>query len=136
MEGNSGFQAEVSEEPGPEVTNYYTNSLTQESSNGVPLPAPIQDFGKSLSSGAPVNVITPSRGFISQPQQTFISPRQETFVSQPQQSFSNIIDGGFIDGGIIDGGIIDGGIIDGGIINGGFIDDSFEDDDFQSTIFG
>ncbi|KAK8404702.1 hypothetical protein O3P69_007747 [Scylla paramamosain] len=34
VEGDSGFQAEVSEEPGPDVANYYTNSLTQESSQG------------------------------------------------------------------------------------------------------
>ncbi|KAK3866904.1 hypothetical protein Pcinc_027587 [Petrolisthes cinctipes] len=139
VEGNSGFQAEVSEEPGPDITNYYTNSLTQENSNGVPLPSSSQGFAKSLiSTGpAPVNVITPSRTFRPQPQQTFVPQRQQSFQpQQPQQSFTNVIDGGFIDGGFIDGGIIDGGIIDGGIIDGGFInDDSFEDDGF-STIFG
>ncbi|XP_071527766.1 cuticle protein 16.8-like [Panulirus ornatus] len=114
IDGDSGFQADVNEEPGTEIANYYTNTLSQQSSSG---PAVSQGFAKSIDVGRPaVNVIaTPQPSFT--PSQAFTS-----------QSFSNVIDGGIIDGGIIDGGIIDGGIIDGGIIDGGFIDDSFEND--------
>lgn len=136
MEGNSGFQAEVSEEPGPDVSNYYSNSMTQENSQGAAL-ASSQSFAKSLdagrsSLGTAANVINAPRPSIparpaprpllrSRPQP---QPQpQQTFISQPA-TFGNIIDGGIIDGGIIDGGIIDGGIIDGGIINASFEDDS------------
>lgn len=144
VEGNSGFQAEVSEEPGPDVTNYYSNSLTQENSQGAAA-APLS-LGKSLDSGpsfgaaaniisaprpaAPVRPAPAPRPFVRgrpqpQSQQTFIS-QAPTFGNVQAPTFGNVIDGGIIDGGIIDGGIIDGGIIDGGIIN-----DSFEDSRFS-----
>ncbi|XP_045124422.1 uncharacterized protein LOC123512230 [Portunus trituberculatus] len=134
VEGDSGFQAEVSEEPGPEVANYYSNSLTQENSQGG-VPAASQNLGKSLvdlrSSVNAISAPRPATRPALRPTQTFRSQPQPqpqpqpTFISQPTFS-SNIIDGGIIDGGIIDGGIIDGGIIDGGIIN-----DSFEDSRFS-----
>ena len=146
VEGNSGFVAEVSEEPGPDVTNYYTNSLTQENSEGGAPAASSQNFAKSLdlrrpSLGTSANLINaprpsvparpaprPFQGFRSQPQpqpQPRPQPQQQpSFISQPTFS-GNIIDGGIIDGGIIDGGIIDGGIIDGGIINASFEDNRF-----------
>ncbi|XP_063889876.1 uncharacterized protein LOC135116380 [Scylla paramamosain] len=137
VEGDSGFQAEVSEEPGPDVANYYTNSLTQESSQGG-APAASQSLGKSLvdlrSSVNAISAPRPATRPATRPIQTFRSQPQPqpqpTFISQPAFS-GNIIDGGIIDGGIIDGGIIDGGIIDGGIIDGGIINASFEDDGFS-----
>ncbi|XP_050736888.1 uncharacterized protein LOC127008645 [Eriocheir sinensis] len=128
VEGNSGFQAEVSEEPGPDVTNYYTNSLTQENSQGAAVAAS-QNFGKSFDSGrssfgAAANVISAPRPIAPAPR-PFVRPQpQQSFISQPA-TFETVIDGGIIDGGIIDGGIIDGGIIDGGIINASFEDSRF-----------
>ncbi|XP_042861856.1 uncharacterized protein LOC122247000 isoform X6 [Penaeus japonicus] len=129
VDGDSGFQAQVSEEPGPAVGNYYANSLSQETSSGVVSPTP-----QALTRSS--NVQQPSVGRIdvisaSRPNQVFSSV--PAFNVQ-QQNFGGVIDGGFIDGGIIDGGIIDGGIIDGGIIDdsvvsGGFssnFDNSFE----------
>ncbi|XP_045616968.2 uncharacterized protein [Procambarus clarkii] len=146
VEGDSGFQAQVSEEPGPDITNYYVNSLSQESSSGVPASQGIAksfDAGQSAL-GAAVNVISAPQPSLSRPsnsrppqnfqgqQQRFRNEQsfsnQESFTKQEsfssQQSFNsqqgsigNVIDGGIIDGGIIDGGIIDGGIIDGGYIN-------------------
>lgn len=128
VEGNSGFQAEVSEEPGPDVSNYYSNSLTQENSQGAAAAAS-QNFGKSLDSGrssfgAAANIISAPRPVAPAPR-PFARPQpKQTFISQPA-TFETIIDGGIIDGGIIDGGIIDGGIIDGGIINASFEDSRF-----------
>ncbi|XP_066939331.1 uncharacterized protein [Macrobrachium rosenbergii] len=154
VDGDSGFVAEVSEEPGSSVEARYRNSLSQEAADTVNIASSAQGFAKSIdvvptsNLGAAVNVISapqPSRNRQStfsprpiqtvqtvRPIQTFQPVQQQTFVSsdfnQGQQSFTTggFIDGGIIDGGIIDGGIIDGGIIDGGIINGDF-DDSRED---------
>ncbi|XP_071527764.1 uncharacterized protein [Panulirus ornatus] len=109
VDGDSGFQAEVSEEPGDDVTNYYSNTLSQVSSSGA---LASQGFGKSIDAslsstlGAAVNVIsaprpslnrqpsfTPSQNFNSQ-QQRFNSQEQrfnsqeQRFNSQ-QQSFSS-----------------------------------------------
>ncbi|XP_042861858.1 uncharacterized protein LOC122247000 isoform X7 [Penaeus japonicus] len=129
VDGDSGFQAQVSEEPGPAVGNYYANSLSQETSSGVVSLTP-QVLTRSSNLQQPsvgrIDVISASR-----PNQVFSSV--PAFNVQ-QQNFGGVIDGGFIDGGIIDGGIIDGGIIDGGIIDdsvvsGGFssnFDNSFE----------
>ncbi|XP_069950568.1 cuticle protein 16.8-like [Cherax quadricarinatus] len=134
VDGDSGFQAQVSEEPGPDVVNYYTNSLSQETSSGT---AASQGLAKSIdvgqsTLGIAANLISarqPSRSRPAslKPAQTFQSQqqsfsRQQSFRNQQsfnsqQGSFGNVIDGGIIDGGIIDGGIIDGGIIDGGFIN-------------------
>ncbi|XP_069986867.1 uncharacterized protein [Penaeus vannamei] len=91
VDGDSGFQAEVSEEPGPAVGNYYTNSLSQESSSG----AASQDFTRSFSVQQPnvgrtVEVISapiPNQvSFTSAPR-----PNQVSFTSAPrptQVSFS------------------------------------------------
>ncbi|XP_042861848.1 uncharacterized protein LOC122246998 isoform X4 [Penaeus japonicus] len=124
VDGDSGFQAQVSEEPGPAVGNYYANSLSQETSSGVVSPTP-----QALTRSS--NVQQPSVGRIdvisaSRPNQVFSSV--PAFNVQ-QQNFGGVIDGGFIDGGIIDGGIIDGGIIDDSVVSGGFssnFDNSFE----------
>ncbi|XP_042861861.1 uncharacterized protein LOC122247001 isoform X3 [Penaeus japonicus] len=124
VDGDSGFQAQVSEEPGPAVGNYYANSLSQETSSGVVSLTP-----QALTRSS--NVQQPSVGRIdvisaSRPNQVFSSV--PAFNVQ-QQNFGGVIDGGFIDGGIIDGGIIDGGIIDDSVVSGGFssnFDNSFE----------
>ncbi|ROT76907.1 cuticular protein CPR76a [Penaeus vannamei] len=63
VDGDSGFQAEVSEEPGPAVGNYYTNSLSQESSSGAASASSSQSFARSFDSqqsslGRNVNVIS------------------------------------------------------------------------------
>ncbi|XP_042857933.1 uncharacterized protein LOC122244164 isoform X2 [Penaeus japonicus] len=145
VDGDSGFQAEVSEEPGPDVGNYYTNSLSQESASGA-ASAASQSFARSFdaqqsSLGRTVNVISaprpaqrPSQASFrpaQRPSQTSFRPAQrpnqvsfnsaQRFNTQTQQTFGGVIDGGFIDGGIIDGGIIDGGFI-----NADFDDDSLE----------
>ncbi|XP_042861860.1 uncharacterized protein LOC122247001 isoform X2 [Penaeus japonicus] len=124
VDGDSGFQAQVSEEPGPAVGNYYANSLSQETSSGVVSLTP-----QALTRSS--NVQQPSVGRIdvisaSRPNQVFSSV--PAFNVQ-QQNFGGVIDGGFIDGGIIDGGIIDGGIIDDSVVSEGFssnFDNSFE----------
>ncbi|XP_071527765.1 uncharacterized protein [Panulirus ornatus] len=126
VEGASGFQAEVNEEPGEEIANYYSNSLSQQSSSGAVVS---QGSGRSFdASQSTINVFatpqpsfTPSQSFSNQ-QQRFSS--QRSFSSQ-QGFFNNVIDGGIIDGGSIEGGVIEGGIIDGGIIDGGIIDGGF-----------
>ncbi|ROT76908.1 hypothetical protein C7M84_004493 [Penaeus vannamei] len=94
VDGGSGFQAEVSEEPGPAVGNYYTNSLSQESSSGA-ASAASQDFTRSFSVQQPnvgrtVEVISapiPNQvSFTSAPR-----PNQVSFTSAPrptQVSFS------------------------------------------------
>ncbi|XP_042861851.1 uncharacterized protein LOC122247000 isoform X1 [Penaeus japonicus] len=140
VDGDSGFQAQVSEEPGPAVGNYYANSLSQETSSGVVSPTP-QALTRSSNVQQPsvgrIDVISASRP--NQVSFTSALRPNQVFSSVPafnvqQQNFGGVIDGGFIDGGIIDGGIIDGGIIDGGIIDdsvvsGGFssnFDNSFE----------
>ncbi|XP_042861846.1 uncharacterized protein LOC122246998 isoform X3 [Penaeus japonicus] len=135
VDGDSGFQAQVSEEPGPAVGNYYANSLSQETSSGVVSPTP-----QALTRSS--NVQQPSVGRIdvisaSRPNQVSLTSAlrpNQVFSSVPafnvqQQNFGGVIDGGFIDGGIIDGGIIDGGIIDDSVVSGGFssnFDNSFE----------
>ncbi|XP_037787998.1 uncharacterized protein LOC119583535 [Penaeus monodon] len=151
VDGDSGFQAEVSEEPGPAVGNYYTNSLSRESSSGA-ASASSQSFARSFDSqqsslGRNVNVISAPRPAPRPTQATFRPaprPSQASFRPAPRPTFNagfntqtqqtfGVIDGGFIDGGIIDGGIIDGGIIDGGIIDGGIINPEFDDDSFENT---
>ncbi|XP_042861859.1 uncharacterized protein LOC122247001 isoform X1 [Penaeus japonicus] len=135
VDGDSGFQAQVSEEPGPAVGNYYANSLSQETSSGVVSLTP-----QALTRSS--NVQQPSVGRIdvisaSRPNQVSLTSAlrpNQVFSSVPafnvqQQNFGGVIDGGFIDGGIIDGGIIDGGIIDDSVVSKGFssnFDNSFE----------
>ncbi|XP_069987042.1 uncharacterized protein [Penaeus vannamei] len=105
VDGGSGFQAEVSEEPGPAVGNYYTNSLSQESSSGA-ASAASQDFTRSFSVQQPnvgrtVEVISapiPNQvSFTSAPRPNQVSftsaprPNQVSFTSAPrptQVSFS------------------------------------------------
>ncbi|XP_042861849.1 uncharacterized protein LOC122246999 isoform X2 [Penaeus japonicus] len=146
VDGDSGFQAEVSEEPGPAVGNYYTNSLSQQSASGV-VSSSSQGFTRSFneqqpSVGRTVNVISaprPNQVTFSAPRlsQVFPSaprPVQVSFTSapRPSQVFSsvpafNVQPQDF--GGVIDGGFIDGGIIDDGIVSGGFqssFDNSFD----------
>merc|ERR1712212_1452473 len=142
VDGDSGFQAEVSEEPGPAISNYYTNSLSQESSSGAAAAATTQNFARSFDTvqssnvGRTVNVISAPRPrarptFTAAPRP---SPRpRPSFNTQQQQSFRGVSSGGFVDGGFIDGGIIDGGIIDGGIIDGGIINDDFDDDFYENA---
>ncbi|XP_037787996.1 uncharacterized protein LOC119583534 isoform X3 [Penaeus monodon] len=94
VDGDSGFQAEVSEEPGPAVGNYYTNSLSRESSSGA-ASAATQDFARSFSVqqanvGRAVDVISAPRPT----QVSFSAPRpnQVSFTSAPrptQVSFSS-----------------------------------------------
>nr|XP_027211842.1 uncharacterized protein LOC113805118 [Penaeus vannamei] len=148
VDGGSGFQAEVSEEPGPAVGNYYTNSLSQESSSGA-ASAASQDFTRSFSVQQPnvgrtVEVISapiPNQvSFTSAPRPNQVSftsaprPNQVSFTSALLSSLNQLFTsapafnaqqqtfGGVVDGGFIDGGIIDGGIIDGGVIDGGIVD--------------
>ncbi|XP_042861845.1 uncharacterized protein LOC122246998 isoform X2 [Penaeus japonicus] len=135
VDGDSGFQAQVSEEPGPAVGNYYANSLSQETSSGVVSPTP-QALTRSSNVQQPsvgrIDVISASRP--NQVSFTSALRPNQVFSSVPafnvqQQNFGGVIDGGFIDGGIIDGGIIDGGIIDDSVVSGGFssnFDNSFE----------
>ncbi|XP_063591909.1 uncharacterized protein LOC134768997 [Penaeus indicus] len=87
VDGDSGFQAEVSEEPGPAIGNYYTNSLSQESSSGA-ASAAVQDFARSFSVqqasvGRAVDVISAPR-----PTQVSSAPRpnQVSFISAPRPS--------------------------------------------------
>ncbi|KAG7158353.1 uncharacterized protein LOC121878888 [Homarus americanus] len=150
VEGDSGFQAEVSEEPGSEIANYYSNSLSQESSSGA---VSSQGFAKSFDSsqstlGAAINVVSapqPSRNrqssfrptqrfqsqqrpsFNTQQQPSFNTQQRQSFTSQQQPSFNTQQRQSFTsqqesNSNIIDGGFIDGGIIDGGFIDGGTID--------------
>ncbi|KAK7085475.1 hypothetical protein SK128_003549, partial [Halocaridina rubra] len=159
VDGDSGFVAEVSEEPGTNVEARYRNSLSQETRAGNGAVGLAKSFDVEPSLGAAVNVISAPRPSLNrqptfrptpqvfattqrpvvQPAQVFTSnfntQRQQSFSSnrfnqQQQQSFTS---GNFIDGGIIDGGIIDGGIIDGGIIDGGIINDDFFDDDSREV---
>ncbi|XP_042861853.1 uncharacterized protein LOC122247000 isoform X3 [Penaeus japonicus] len=135
VDGDSGFQAQVSEEPGPAVGNYYANSLSQETSSGVVSPTP-QALTRSSNVQQPsvgrIDVISASRP--NQVSFTSALRPNQVFSSVPafnvqQQNFGGVIDGGFIDGGIIDGGIIDGGVIDDSVVSGGFssnFDNSFE----------
>ncbi|XP_037788547.1 uncharacterized protein LOC119583901 [Penaeus monodon] len=60
VDGDSGFQAHVSEEPGPGVGNYYSNSLSGESSVGFvpPLSQGVVGIHNPLHPGIS-NVITP-----------------------------------------------------------------------------
>ncbi|XP_069986347.1 uncharacterized protein [Penaeus vannamei] len=98
VDGDSGFQAEVSEEPGPAVGNYYTNSLSQESSSGAASSAS-QDFTRSFSVQQPnvgrtVEVISapiPNQvSFTSAPRPNQVSftsaprPNQVSFTSAPR----------------------------------------------------
>ncbi|XP_037787997.1 uncharacterized protein LOC119583534 isoform X4 [Penaeus monodon] len=155
VDGNSGFQAEVSEEPGPAVGNYYTNSLSRESSSGAASDA-TQDFARSFSVqqasvGRAVDVISAPRptqvSFTSAPRPSQVSfssaptPNLVSFssVPSPNQVFSSAPSPNqffssapafntqqqTFDGGFIDGGIIDGGIIDGGIVDGGVVSGGF-----------
>merc|ERR1712106_1290254 len=147
---DSGFVAQVSEEPGPDVPNYYTNSITGDNGDAVisfPEGRSINEEGRSLGTSSQLNSISrrpntitrqsfrkpipsPTPAIVNTPRPAFVrqsSTRQQS--SNNQQSFSSqgnfvgeIIDGGFIDRGIIDGGFINGGVIDGGIIDGGIID--------------
>ncbi|XP_042861854.1 uncharacterized protein LOC122247000 isoform X4 [Penaeus japonicus] len=135
VDGDSGFQAQVSEEPGPAVGNYYANSLSQETSSGVVSLTP-QVLTRSSNLQQPsvgrIDVISASRP--NQVSFTSALRPNQVFSSVPafnvqQQNFGGVIDGGFIDGGIIDGGIIDGGVIDDSVVSGGFssnFDNSFE----------
>ncbi|XP_042861840.1 uncharacterized protein LOC122246997 isoform X1 [Penaeus japonicus] len=102
VDGDSGFQAEVSEEPGPAVGNYYANSLSQESASGV-VSSTNQGFTRSSnvqqpSVGRAVNVISaprPNQVTFSAPRPNQVSfsaprPNQVTFSApRPNQvSFS------------------------------------------------
>jgi len=150
VDGDSGFVAEVSEEPGSNVEARYRNSLSQETSATATAASP-QVLAKSFDGvgqsnlGAAVNVISAPRPSLNR--QTTFTPTQ-TFTTQRQpQRFNNINNNNnfntqqqqqtftsnnfntqqqqqqtFTSGGFIDGGFIDGGIIDGGIIDGGIID--------------
>ncbi|XP_063591998.1 uncharacterized protein LOC134769095 [Penaeus indicus] len=163
VDGDSGFQAEVSEEPGPAVGNYYTNSLTQESSSGA-ASASSQSFARSFDSqqsslGRNVNVISAPRpasrpaprpiqtAFRPAPRPTQAAfrpaprPTQAAFRPAPRPTFNAGFNTqsqqtfGVIDGGFIDGGFIDGGIIDGGIIDGGIIDGGIINPEFDDDSF-
>ncbi|XP_042861841.1 uncharacterized protein LOC122246997 isoform X2 [Penaeus japonicus] len=104
VDGDSGFQAEVSEEPGPAVGNYYANSLSQESASGV-VSSTNQGFTRSSnvqqpSVGRAVNVISaprPNQVTFSAPRPNQVSfsaprPNQVTFSApRPNQvSFSTV----------------------------------------------
>ncbi|XP_042861842.1 uncharacterized protein LOC122246997 isoform X3 [Penaeus japonicus] len=86
VDGDSGFQAQVSEEPGPAVGNYYANSLSQESASGV-VSSTNQGFIRSsnvqqASVGRAVNVISAPR-----PNQVSFSaprPNQVSFSTVPR----------------------------------------------------
>jgi len=147
VEPGTGFVAEVSEEPGPDVPNYYTNSIIGDIGDAA-ISFPEAKSFNSVTSSSQLNSIrarpnTISRQPIRKQTPAIRTPRpsfvRQSFTSEEsssseqsfnnQQSFSSqgsfsggIIDGGVIDGGIIDGGFIDGGVIDGGIIDGGIID--------------
>ncbi|XP_064102739.1 uncharacterized protein LOC135212929 [Macrobrachium nipponense] len=158
VDGDSGFVAEVSEEPGSSVEARYRNSLSQEAADTVSIASSssAQSFAKSIdvvptaNLGAAVNVISapqPSRNrqstFRPRPVQTIQTVRPiQTFqpVQQQQQNFVSSSGDfnqqqqqqqSFTSGGFIDGGIIDGGIIDGGIIDGGIIDGGIINAGFQ-----
>ncbi|XP_063591999.1 uncharacterized protein LOC134769096 [Penaeus indicus] len=103
VDGDSGFQAHVSEEPGPGVGNYYSNSLSGESSVGFvpPLSHGVVGHHNPLHPGIS-NVITPPShvsftGPLPSPfGQTSLIPLSPTHVSvssdlglnQPFSSFS------------------------------------------------
>ncbi|XP_068232368.1 uncharacterized protein [Palaemon carinicauda] len=155
VDGDSGFVAEVSEEPGSAVEARYRNSLSPEASD-INFATSAQSFAKSIdvvptsNLGAAINVISapqPSRNRQSsfrptpiqrvqtiQPVRTVQPTQQQTFTNNDFNQQQTFTSGGFIDGGIIDGGIIDGGIIDGGIIDGGIINVDFDDskEDFRA----
>merc|ERR1712106_1071239 len=146
---DSGFVAQVSEESGPDVPNYYTNSITGDNGDAVisfPEGRSINEEGRSLGTSSQLNSIrrrpntitrqsfrkpipSPTPAIVNTPRPAFVrqsSTRQQSSNTQQsfnnQQSFSS--QGNFV-GEIIDGGIIDGGTIDGGIINGAFINGEF-----------
>ncbi|XP_042861839.1 uncharacterized protein LOC122246996 isoform X5 [Penaeus japonicus] len=97
VDGDSGFQAQVSEEPGPAVGNYYTNSLSQESASGV-VSSTNQGFARSFNLqpnvGRTVDVISAPRpsqvSFTSAPRPNQVSftsaprPNQVSFTSAPR----------------------------------------------------